>query len=313
MYEHLKTLGFSVRVVGDPGGDVSPDEEVWILGTPTWFPRTCRHLVAREPSQRPFTLIQVSEPLLPPSSAGLRRPVPHLREITKVMLRDSRVSDAYSNERSLRRLVREGIPDVLVVTSRDRQARLAELGISSEVVPLGCGPWLTQDLGLERDIDVLFLGSLVIPRRRRALRHLRRAGLDVLALGGYGKSGVWGEERVRLLNRTKILLNILRFPGAPTLLRLTMGMGNGTLVVSEPLVDPYPYVPGEHFVSASLDEMPAVVARYLADDQERLPIARAGQRMAMEEVTETRGAAQILTLCDLARARSEATASPPGT
>ena len=184
------------------------------------------------------------------------------------------MTDARSNLERLRRLTRNGFPDVLVVPHRASADTLAEHGIRADVVPIGSGPRHCVDLGLERNIDVLFLGELRVPRRRRLLRRLCRIGLDVTAVGDWSNPAFFGEGRARLLNRSKILLNLGRFPGQMASHRFVLGMGAGALVVSEPVYGPEPFVPSEHFVSATLDELPSVVDHFLADEPERAAIAQ---------------------------------------
>jgi hypothetical protein len=162
---------------------------------------------------------------------------------------------------------------------------LAEHGVHADVVPIGSGARHCVDLGLERDIDVLFLGALEVPRRRRVVRRLRRAGLEVRAVGGWEKPEFWGDERAKLLNRTRILLNIGRFPGQMSGHRLVLGMGAGALVLSEPIHRPEPFVPGRHYVSATLEEIPAVAKRLLGDDEAREEIARCGRDLVCTELT----------------------------
>jgi hypothetical protein len=218
----------------------------------------------------------------------------HARELTKVLLRDDRRVDPRSNVRAIRRMRSHGLPDVLAVSTLERREFLAEHGIGSVFVPIGYDESLGTDLGLERDIDVLFLGSLVVPRRKRILRRLRQAGVDVVALGSWRDPALWGEGRVRLLNRTKILLNLPRHPGLLSGLRMLLGMANKALVLAEPIYDPTPYRPGTHYVSAELDDFPEAIARALADDAERRRIVDAAYDFVTTELTLSASVASIL-------------------
>ena len=171
-----------------------------------------------------------------------------------------------------------------------------------ELVPLGWWPEYGRLLGLERDIDILFLGEAV-PRRTKILRRLARAGVEVASVGGWDTaSGAWGEERTRLLNRTRVLLNLARHPGLLSGMRLQMGMANGALVASEPIFDPGPYRPGEHFVEAPLSELPALVAHYLEHEEERAAIAERAHRFVTEELTLAASVDRLVELIDRASA-----------
>jgi glycosyltransferase involved in cell wall biosynthesis len=77
---------------------------------------------------------------------------------------------------------------------------------------------------------------------------------------------------------------------------MLLGMANKALVVAEPIYRPSPYRPGVHYVSASLDEMPEAIGRYLADEESRRRITDAAYRFVTEELTMERSAEAILRL-----------------
>ncbi len=294
----LKTWGHRVTQIEDGPVDLDPDSILWIQGNATRFPKICSALAARPRSQRPLVVLWFAEPLPPPSSAGLPRSRLHLREIAKILLRDPRATDVYSNHLRLRSLARKGLPDLLVVTTPGRREFLAERGMDSHFVPLGYSPAVQgEDLGLSRDIDVLFLGALV-PRRKKLLGQLERSGVALLRMGDWFDPACWGENRTRLINRTRIFLNIARYPGELPGYRLLLGMANKALVVSEPIHDAGPYVPGRHFVSCTVDQMPEVIRHYLERPAERDAIAAEGYWLATEVVTLERSIGQMVGLID---------------
>jgi hypothetical protein len=222
------------------------------------------------------------------------------RELAKILLRDRRVNDHYSNARYLRALAKEGTADVLAVATRAYQAYLEQEGVSTELVPLGYHPSHGRLLHRERDIDVVFLGDFHLPRRRRILRRLEHEGVDVVKLGDYSNPELWGEGRVELMNRVKIALNIPRLEGHLPDLRLLVAMANGALVVSEPLYLPEPYRPGVHYVEASVDELAATIRRYVEDDDARRKITDEAHRFVTTELTLERSFARLLQLAGLA-------------
>jgi glycosyltransferase involved in cell wall biosynthesis len=292
----LEAAGHRVRQVADGSLDMAAADLVWLQGNANRYPAVCRQLLSRPRTNRPLVLVWHTEPLPPPRAAGLPIPTLHLREIAKVVLRDSRATDVYSNWFRVRKLARHGLPDILVVSTGARQEFLTEHGIKAHFVPLGYHPGYGRDLGLQRDIDTLFLGALDVPRRRRLLNRLRRRGINVVERGSWFDPANWGEERARLLNRTKILLNFGRHPGELSGMRLILGMANKALVISEPIYRPAPYVPGTHYVSATIEEMPEVIRYYLEHEDERQRIVAEGHRSVMQEVTLERSAARILAL-----------------
>lgn len=281
----LRELGFAVREVEDQEVDAGPAEVLLIWGNPVWFPRAMRSLLRMPPRQRPTTAVWFVEPLPPPRASGYSWPLPTPRELAKIALRDRRATDVYSNYLMLRRLARNGLPDVLAVISTERLMFLRERGIDAVKVPWGREPGDGRDLSIERDIDVLFLGERHVRNRKRALRHLRRAGIDVQVLGDYRDPSLWGEGRTRLINRARIFLSISRFPGTFTTRRFLFGMACRSLVLSDPLIDAGPFVPGTHFVETEVEDMPHAIRYYLEHEDDRGRIARQGHQFVTDELT----------------------------
>ena len=279
---------------GDLGA--GPGEVLWVLGNPSWFPDVFRRLELLPRAARPLVVIWQTEPLPPPRASGLRWPLPTAREIARILLSNPDATDVYTNLRCLRRLTRRKLVDLLVTSTKARQEFLAERGIPSSFEPHGYEPSCGHDLGLERDIDVLFLGAPDVPRTRRQARRLRRRGIDVLALGSWTDPAYWGDNRNHLLNRARILLNLQRLPGLLSGARFILGMATRALVISEPVYQPAPFVPGKHYVSATVEEMPSVIRHYLAREDERREIVETAHGFVTKELTLERGVSRILEL-----------------
>jgi hypothetical protein len=187
-----------------------------------------------------------------------------------------------------------GVMDVLAVTSESRARFLRGHGLSPVVVPLGYHPaHFGLDLGLERDIDVLFLGQPGPSRRRRILEgvtaELGEAGVQVVA-----PAAAYGEKRTRLLNRSRILLNILRAPQDFVGQRFLLGAANKALVVSEPAEDTAPFVPGRHLVVAPVERLAETVVAYLRDEPARQRLADEAHRFATAELSVERMVGRVL-------------------
>ena len=165
------------------------------------------------------------------------------------------------------------------------------IGCRWAITPLTAAIWVWNG-----DIDVFFLGALEIPRRKKQLKLLRREGVDVVAKGSWFDPACWGESRTRLLNRTKIFLNIQRYPGELSHYRLIMGGANRALIISEPMYNPSPYVPGKHYVSAAIKEMPEAIRYYLSHDDERKHIVEEAHGFVTQEMTAARSVSRILAL-----------------
>jgi hypothetical protein len=293
----LAEAGYQVTQVADGPLELAPDRILWIQGNANWFPAICRQLANTPKPERPPVILWHCEPLPPPRASGLPWPRLHLREIARILLRPKGVTDIYSNYYRLRRLAQRDIPDLLVASTLSRHEFLVERGIAAPWVPLGYyAPVHGRDMGMARDIDVLFLGTLDVPRRNRQLDRLRRQGIGVSVVGSWSDPACWGENRIRLLNRTKILLNISRHPGNLSDSRLILGMANKALVIAEPMYKPAPFVPGQHYVSAGVEEMPEAIRYYLAHADERQRIVDEGHHLVTQEATLARSISRILEL-----------------
>src|SRR6185503_16508520 len=108
------------------------------------------------------------------------------------------------------------------------------------------------DLKLERDIDVLWMGKRRNGRRSdlidRVRAELAQHGVQMYMADGVERPFIFGEERTRLLNRTKIALNVkTRWFNSGFTFRFHTVAGNRCVVVSE-LFLPHVsrYQAGEH-------------------------------------------------------------------
>jgi hypothetical protein len=302
--ELLEAAGRTTVQMEDGPLQAGRGDVVLVLGNAGWFPALRRDLLAAPAERRPLVVVWHTEPLPLPRRAGVSRSRRHARELAKVALGDRRANDPATNYRRLRELVDAGAVNLLFTGGQASRQFLAEQGVASAELTLGCHPALGRDLGLERDIDVMFLGATDVPRRRHVLRRLRREGIDVAQAGSWHDPQLWGDQRTRLLNRVRILLNLPRRPAESSKTRLMLGMANGALVVSEPMYDASPFRSGEHYVSADADELPEAIRRLLADGEARRRIAAAGHRFATTEVTLERSVERLLAAIDEALARA---------
>lgn len=187
--------------------------------------------------------------------------------------------------RDIAQFWRDGLLDHILVSVPSRQAFLAQHQIPSEVVPVGFMRELGSIMpGLARDIDVLFLGQ-VSDRRADLLAsiqaRLQRHGrvLHIVDRNCYG------EARTRILNRSKIILNLQKFPWEFPIIRLLMAMACKTLVVSESAGDPGPFLEDRHLIVRDAGELGEALVTYLARDDERARITDAAHAFVTEEFT----------------------------
>jgi len=165
---------------------------------------------------------------------------------------------------SLKQVLGEEWLDAIYVTSNEKVGFLRDRGVACGFAPVGWAPGFGEDRGLERDIDVLFLGLLDRSRRRRwheVRSQLEASGAHVVEVS----RGCYGEERTRLLNRTRILVHLHHVHWDNPWLRWGLAASCGALVVSEPLIDPEPMRPGVDHVEAPLEAMSEAILERLAD------------------------------------------------
>ena len=147
-----------------------------------------------------------------------------------------------------------------------------------------------------RDIEALFLGALDVPRRQRIAKQLKRRGVNLVSCGSWLDKALWGEDRTHLINRAEAFFNIQRYPGEISAHRVILGMANKSLVISEPIYRPAPFIPGKHFVEADVGEMPEALNYYRTHSEERNNIVDRAHRFVTEELRMDASVSQILAL-----------------
>ncbi len=139
-------------------------------------------------------------------------------------------------------------------------------------LPVGYVPELSRIAPAAEDIDVLFYGS-VNERRKAVLEELARRGARVQAA-----FGVYGEERDRLIARSRIVLN-LHFYDAKVfeVVRVSYLLANRRCVVSERGCDPAEERAFEDGVAfAGYRDLVSMCLDLLARPEERRRLAEAG-------------------------------------
>lgn len=200
----------------------------------------------------------------------------------------------------------------LVVTSHDRADVLANLGLAAAVVPFGyhpalAGPLVAPDRG-PRPASIVTLGA--------PSRHLRRGRL--LATMAADRNGprltalpsVWGPARSDVLREARVLLDVHRVPGTFVGIRLVLALAAGVAVVTEPMPDPRPFVPGVTHLEASADRLLATARALVADEPRRRALVSAGQALLAERLLLTDSLEALLR--SSVDAPVAGTSAPPG-
>jgi hypothetical protein len=174
-------------------------------------------------------------------------------------------------------------------------------------VPWGTAPGWHKDLGLERDIDILWMGKRRNGRRSdlidRVRAELARHGVNMYVADGDEKPLIFGEERTRLLNRTKLTLNVrTRWFNSGFTFRFHTVAGNRCVVVSEPfLTHVSNYKAGEHYAEAPPDQLAEKIMHLLTHEDERRAIAERAYTLATTELSLRAGVRKLMACAVPAR------------
>jgi hypothetical protein len=179
---------------------------------------------------------------------------------------------------------------------------LKHYGLPVVDIPMGYHPNFGERLSDEsRDIDVVFLGSTRDKRRKALIAELqeqlaRRRIHFVIKDGSQQHGNVFGRERILLLNRTKIMLSIMRQPWDDPVFRMLLAAPNGAMLLSENLLPTStgPFLPGMHFAMTSLSDMADSIQYYLSHEQERQAIADQAYNFVTGELTMTNMAHRLM-------------------
>jgi hypothetical protein len=189
----------------------------------------------------------------------------------------------------------------LLVDSSEIYARLHSAhGLPTLAVPWGAVPSWSAELGLERDIDVLWMGARASRRRGslldRVREELRRLNIEMYVADNQEHPFVFGPERTRMLNRAKITLNLTRTWYDDNFLRLSIVMPNRSLVVSEPLLkQAREVVAGQHYVEAPIAKLAETIHHFLIHDGERQAIVDRAADLMQTRLTLANSVARIMS------------------
>jgi hypothetical protein len=178
--------------------------------------------------------------------------------------------------------------DGVFTSTPSRKEHIEQLGIPAEFVPVGWHPMWGHYQNLVRDTDVVFLGNIRKKNDHRA--RVIRTAQKQLALKGHSIKVIdgdcFGRTRTELLNRTKILLDVVRAPWEIPGMRLLIGMSCGAMVMSCGFRgNAGPYRPGIHFIEAGPETLVDTLVNYLKNENQRSIIAEAGRKLVMETLT----------------------------
>jgi hypothetical protein len=169
---------------------------------------------------------------------------------------------------------RRGWLDIFADTSEIYAEIHRQHGLPTIVAHWGATPQWYENLGLERDIDVLWMGTRGTNRRSKILDRVRSKletnGVRMHVADGKENPFVFGDERTDYLNRSKITLNITRTWYDDNFSRFALAAPNRSLIVSESVFPHCPsFVAGTHYVSVPVERLAEAILYYLDHEKER--------------------------------------------
>jgi len=172
---------------------------------------------------------------------------------------------------------RRGWLDIFADTSEVYAEMHRRHGLPTIVAHWGATPQWYKDLGLERDIDVLWMGTRGTKRRSTILDQVRSEleskRIRMHVADGKENPFIFGDERIYYLNRSKITLNITRTWYDDNYSRMALAAPNRSLIVSEPVLPHCPsFIAGTHYVSVPVEALAETILYYLNNQEERLRI-----------------------------------------
>jgi hypothetical protein len=184
---------------------------------------------------------------------------------------------------------------------------------NSHEVPTMFAPWGSvkkwyADLGLERDIDVLWMGQRRTPRRSNLIEQIRSAlnaeGYRMYVADGAERPFLYGKQRTELLNRTKITLSLLAAAPYDNIFhyRFRLAAPNRSLLLTEQELPHCPvYQEGIHYVEAHADALIETILHYLKDVNARTQITEQAYILATEQMTLAHSVESIMAAVAKAR------------
>lgn len=204
----------------------------------------------------------------------------------------SRIDQSYKRYRyhgDYEYALRKGWLHVLSDTSYIYSQIRSDAGIPTLYAPWGASQRWYEDLRLERDLDVLWMGKRGSQRRGHILenvfKELKSRGLNVYIGDNEIDPFIFGSERTRFLNRAKITLNVTRTWYDDNFSRFTMACSNRSLIVSESLLPHCPeFKENVHYVSAKIEDLADTVVYFLEHEEERQRIVENAYNLMLTDL-----------------------------
>ena len=252
--------------------------------------RMCRRLAAAPDCDVLFT--QKGDGLSPTLIASVQRPRFYWAcEVLGVRAEHPVTRQATVYNAAWQRLPASGVFDHLFLRTPDCVETAVTEGWverkNCSILRSGFEPTIHRPIAsIEKDIDVLFVGSMNQRRNRMVTEASERCEITVAA--------AYGSEMIKLLNRAKIVLNMHISSLLDTETRVYEVLGCRAFLLSERLSAENPFSEADLAQFDSIEEMVDKVRYYLEHEDERQAIAWHGHLTALKGHTYADRARQIL-------------------
>lgn len=181
----------------------------------------------------------------------------------------------------------------LICAFSETQTRyLSQLGLPVTEIPLGIHSQFGRLMDIPRDVDVVFLGTTQDMRRRKWIPYieekLAKFNVKMVIKDGSQERGTsYDEDRTMLLNRSKIMINVMKRSWDDPIFRLLLSCANGAMLLSEKIWQTSlgGFDPKQHFAESVLDRLPDTVLSYLGNETARQKIVNQASEKINQEYT----------------------------
>jgi hypothetical protein len=178
--------------------------------------------------------------------------------------------------------------DRIVIDTDARGEGARDAHIPFDVVPFGYHPSYAGELAdpsSNRDIAALTLANISPLARRHRLvagiaADLAQSGIELVQAPDH----TYGADRRAILQRTRVVVDVHRLPGSHPLFRFVLSAAAGAALISEPLRQPQPLVPGVHYVEADTADLAQATRDLLADEPRRRRLVEAAQALLVSDL-----------------------------
>ncbi|MHA2028999.1 MAG: glycosyltransferase family protein [Candidatus Kariarchaeaceae archaeon] len=193
-----------------------------------------------------------------------------------------------------------GVLQLLVDISNIYASFYGNHGVHAKYIPFGTSSQWYLDLEMERDIDVLWMGTRRTRRRSKLIDELRKQlqyyGIEMYIMDDVERPFIFGKKRIEFINRSKITLNLLPTWYDPAfIVRFHLVAGNRSLVVSEPILPHCPdHKAGEVYAEANTNDLAETIHFFINNDRERQKITDTAYNLVTKKLTLHNSIRQIM-------------------